>query len=52
LVDCPGYGGALGNQKEVMSWDKLLGLYILKSPFLLRTLCLIDGRKGAKETDI
>lgn len=51
LVDCPGYGGALGNQKEVLSWDKLLAVYITKSPFLQRTLCLIDGRTGIKPAD-
>ena len=51
LVDCPGYGGALGNQREVSSWDKLLANYITKSPFLQRTLCLIDGKHGITPAD-
>lgn len=51
LVDCPGYGGALGNQREVKSWDKLLATYITQSPYLQRTLCLIDSRKGISSLD-
>lgn len=51
LVDCPGYGGALGNQREVKSWDKLLSTYITQSPYLQRTLCLIDSSKGIKPLD-
>ena len=52
LVDCPGYGFALGNNYEIDGWQKMMEIYIKGSPFLQRVLILVDAEKGLKEQDL
>lgn len=51
LVDAPGYGFAKGDQKDLVNWGKMILKYLEQSPYLYRTVCLVDGEHGFKETD-
>jgi len=51
LVDAPGYGYAKGDQKELLSWGKMIMKYMDQSKNLYRVVILIDAEHGFKETD-
>lgn len=51
MIDAPGYGYAKGDQKELEAWGKMINVYLKKSSFLHRVLCLIDAEHGIKEVD-
>jgi len=52
LVDMPGYGYAVVPKEVAQSWPRLISRFLRGRPSLLRVFLLIDGRHGAKATDI
>ena len=52
LVDMPGYGYAVAPKEVAQSWPRLISRFLRGRPSLLRVFLLIDGRHGAKATDI
>ena len=52
MVDAPGYGLASGNTKEILSWNKMMEMYLKRSTFLHRVVCLVDGRVGVQQMDV
>ncbi|MCB0275324.1 MAG: YihA family ribosome biogenesis GTP-binding protein [Calditrichaeota bacterium] len=52
LVDLPGYGFARASRGEKETWRKAIEGYLLNSPQLKMLFVLVDGRVGAKESDI
>lgn len=51
LVDMPGYGFALANDKKIEAWNLLLRHYLENRPSLKRLFLLLDGRHGIKLID-
>jgi GTP-binding protein len=52
LVDMPGYGYAAASKEKTASWARLIEEFLRGRAALLRVFLLIDGRHGAKATDI
>ncbi len=52
LVDLPGYGYARASKSKIMSWNKLVGVYLRGRPTLRRLNLLVDARHGLKEGDL
>lgn len=51
LVDLPGYGFAKGPEAERRGWEKLVLSYLLGREPLALSVCLVDARHEAMETD-
>ena len=51
LVDLPGYGFAKAPKQAVAAWNHLVETYLRGRGTLRRTILLIDGRHGIKDTD-
>ena len=51
LVDLPGYGFAKAPRQAVAAWNHLVETYLRGRGVLRRTILLIDGRHGIKDTD-
>ncbi len=52
FVDLPGYGFARISKKEKAGWQKAIEGYLLNSPYLRMVLVLVDGKVGAKDSDL
>ncbi len=52
LADMPGYGYAAVGKEKAASWGGLISGYLRGRAALLRVFLLIDGRHGAKPSDI
>jgi GTP-binding protein len=51
LVDLPGYGFAKAPLQAVAAWNALVEAYLRGRAILRRTMLLIDGRHGIKDSD-
>jgi len=51
LVDLPGYGFAKAPKQVVAAWNALVETYLRGRTTLQRTILLIDGRHGIKDSD-
>jgi len=51
LVDLPGYGFAKAPREASAAWNALVEAYLRGRTTLARTMLLIDGRHGLKDTD-
>lgn len=52
LVDLPGYGYAKASKTLSMDWQTMIFAYLSGRPTLVRTLVLIDSRRGIMSTDL
>jgi GTP-binding protein len=51
MVDCPGYGFATGNRKEVLSWRQMLETYLTERESLQGVLVIMDIRRDWEEEE-
>lgn len=52
LVDCPGYGFAVGPQEDRQRWSELIESYLLQRTTLKMTYWCIDGYVGPTDLDL
>jgi GTP-binding protein len=52
LVDLPGYGYAKASKELAMEWQRLIFAYLSGRATLVRTLLLIDSRRGLMASDL
>ena len=52
IVDLPGYGYARASKTDIAKWTKLTFAFLRGRAPLRRVFCLIDSRRGIKDTDL
>ena len=52
LVDTPGYGFTVGDQKQLVAWGELIADYLNRSPRLTLVVLLVDAVRGLCPADI
>ena len=51
MVDCPGYGFATGNRKEVLSWRQMLETYLTERQSLQGVMVIMDIRRDWQDEE-